>query len=256
MINENSPVGKAATAGDIVAGGIVATTGIAVASQHQSDPDTTNKSAAEPIQLKMPSLLNEYHPVEDAERANAENHGSNKPLLSSQYGDNPFKLGKRNRTIAGIWLHVKHIEDESLLEELKAKNQHPTHVCLLCWELIRLTFDKKKECFLTTEGLKHFRDTHPGHPLVLKSEGKQKLKGDQIFGGMLLAGSMNGSKIEGLSTNGGSVSRRLDSFYVPPSIVARSKAARFYVYGKTHISKATFDDPEFRLVIFILQWFQ
>ena len=55
MINENSPVGKAATAGDIVAGGIVATTGIAVASQHQSDPGTVNPFAAEPIQLKMPS---------------------------------------------------------------------------------------------------------------------------------------------------------------------------------------------------------
>ena len=38
-------------------------------------------------------------------------------------------------------------------------------------------------------------------------------------------------------------------YFVPASQKALTLAARFYIYGKGHISKSTFDDPEFRALL-------
>ena len=176
---------------------------------------------------------------------------SHQKLLPTQYGDNPFTLGKRRRAVAGVWLFIKHLKDLSLLKTPNAKNQLPTHVCLMCWALIRMSSDKQKGCFLTTEALSHIRDKHPGHSTGIKSEGEFTKSKRMLVGGMLKAGleTPTGLLTSGLIFKGAASQKSLDHFHVPSSTLALSKAARFYVYGKTMVSKSTFEDPEFRSVL-------
>ena len=189
------------------------------------------------------------NPKKEVTNAADESMGtSHQELIPTQYGNNPFTPGKRRRAVAGVWTFIKHLKDPILLKTPNEKNQLPTHVCLMCWHFIRLSRDRTKDCFLTTEALNHIRDKHPDHSIAIKSEGEVTKKNRMLVGGMLKAGLRIPIPTPGLIFSGAASQKSLDAFHVPSRNLALSKAARFCVYGKTMVAKSTFEDPEFRSV--------
>ena len=186
------------------------------------------------------------------EQEDTEEQVTRTPLQASQYGENPvLRSGSyKRRRLDGIWRHIKYITDPILRNIPNELNQLPTHVCTYtgCWMPLRMSFDKKKGLFLTTEGLKHFRLAHQDDPISKKSQVQASGKKLMLAAGMLNAGL--GPGIQPLRLEIPPAGKSLDDFYVPPKQMAISRAARFYVYGKGSILKDTFNDPEFRFVIF------
>ena len=173
------------------------------------------------------------------------------PLQATQYGENPvLRNGSfKRRRVDGVWRYIKYILDPSLRNIPNELNQLPTHVCTYpgCWMRLRMSYDKNKKVFLTTEGLKHFRLAHEDDPTSKKSQLQASGKKLVLVAGMLNAGLGPGIQPPRLEIP--RAGKSLDDFYVPPAQMAISRAARFYVYGKGRISKGTFNDPEFRFVI-------
>lgn len=65
-----------------------------------------------------------------------------------QYGDNtPVKTGKRAASVVpkGVWRFVKRIKDKAILDKPSANGVKPTHVCIKCWDRLKLTQDKSRD---------------------------------------------------------------------------------------------------------------
>ena len=147
--------------------------------------------------------------------------------------------------IDGVPYYVKRIKDAKLRKEVpEGKTKPPTHVCVICWELLSLTRDKAAAGrFLTTIALSHLRTAHPELDLSAISQTGLDTKARRRSAGMLFAG---GDEPAAAASAAGLAAGLATSFYLSASAIALSKSARFYVYSRAPISKQTFDDDDFR----------
>ena len=114
-----------------------------------------------------------------------------------------------------------------------------THVCTTCWRRLVVTRDwQRAGAFITTVPNAHNRKYHADTDEGKESQGRVDASGQRKTGALLFAGSS--------SAGAPPPPPSMASFYVPPAEKALAFAARFYIYGKGHVSKETFDDPEFR----------
>ena len=142
----------------------------------------------------------------------------------------------------GVWKHVKRIvgDHEELSKDAKTRK---THCCLcpkkdgsICYALIRVSYNKNKRCWNTTEALAHMSSAHPESDIGMNQLKKKRKSEDKI------ENAMDAAAFRG----------PLDNFVkIGPKKVkleehALAKTTRFYAYGRQHISKRTFEDPEFR----------
>lgn len=90
---------------------------------------------------------------EDGTELEPEMYGNNTPV---------DKVGRRRQSLnpTGVWVHVKRIKCDLLRKSLNSQGKKPTHVCVICWQRLTLTFDKSTGRYLTTNGLNHMRDVH------------------------------------------------------------------------------------------------
>ena len=146
--NNASPVGVTSTAPSV-----------AVAPPSTSEPAPSRNRPL--FQLPDAAIA---HRDTQPEQEDTEEEVTRTPLQASKYGENPvLRSGSyKRRIVDGVWRHIKYIMDPILRNIPNELNQLPTHVCTYtgCWMPLRMSFDKKKGLFLTTEGLKHFRFAH------------------------------------------------------------------------------------------------
>ena len=111
-----------------------------------------------------------------------------------------------------------------------------THVCILCWRRIRLGWDKSREGWVTTEGQAHINEYHKSEKQKdkLVKEKLEKTEKKQSF------------LMKGMAAAGDPRSGASSAFGLSPGQYAKTKAARYYIYGQARVSKMTFDDEEFR----------
>jgi len=71
----------------------------------------------------------------------------------------------------GIWTFVKRLKDPKLFGEILDKDVVEgrvlpmyTHVCIKCWQLLYLTYDSKKSCWKTSNGVAHAKKAHSDDP--------------------------------------------------------------------------------------------
>ena len=178
-------------------------------------------------------------------------------LLPAQYGDNTPKRGgaaRRGvdlgrsclmRNPQSVWHSIRRLKDVKLrsatrLRAGKLVQVDYTHVCLLCWEKLKLGYDTKASSWKTTMGLKHLRDTHElgdKNAAEVKAKTSSDARSAHKVQGMFAAGA---------SSAGASASSACATFGISPREHALTKAARYYIYGRGRVSKETFNDPEFK----------
>ena len=71
----------------------------------------------------------------------------------------------------GIWTFVKRLKDPKLLGEILDKDAVEgrvlpmyAHVCIKCSQLLHLTYDSKKSCCKTSNGVAHAKEVHSDDP--------------------------------------------------------------------------------------------
>ena len=155
-------------------------------------------------------------------------------LPPSKYGDNtPLNKKRRSSLVPkGVWVHVKRIKCAVIRKEF-------THVCLLCWRRLNVTRDRNAgNRFLTTVALRHNAEFHPDEAPSLKRTQREEVKLNNLQASSAAVGE------ESVSSSSGP--RTLAGFFINLKQMALTKAARFYVYGTSHVSKATFECLYFR----------
>jgi len=135
------------------------------------------------------------------------------------YGNNTpvVKVGRRRQSLnpTGVWVHVKRIKCDRMRKSLNSQGKKPTHVCVICWQQLTLTFDKSTGRHLTTNGLNHMRDVHAEEEVAKQSQGRKDDKSISTLAGMLAAGGTSASSME--------------NFVVTAAQMALSSTARFCV---------------------------
>jgi hypothetical protein len=114
-------------------------------------------------------------------------------------------------------------------------------VCILCWRRLVVTRDWKREgAFITTVPNDHNRKYHADTDGSKRSQHRLDTFTVRKTAAMLVAGSNSAGAPPPPS------SAAMAAFYVSPGDKALASAARLYIYGTGHMSKETFNDPEFR----------
>ena len=123
-------------------------------------------------------------------------------------------------------------------------------MCTNCWRRLVVTRDwKRGGAFLTTVPNAHNRKFHADTEGGKVSQDRLDASGDRKIAAVLFAGRSSAS-----SSSAGAPpppppppsSAVMAAYYVSHGDMALAAAARLYIYGRGHMSKATFDDPEFR----------
>jgi hypothetical protein len=145
---------------------------------------------------------------EDGTELDPEMYGNNTPVV---------KVGRRRQSLnpTGVWVHVKRIKCDRMRKSLNSQGKKPTHVCVICWQQLTLTFDKSTGRHLTTNGLNHMRDVHAEEEVAKQSQGRKDDKSISTLAGMLAAGGTSASSME--------------NFVVTAAQMALSSTARFCV---------------------------
>ena len=190
----------------------------------------------------------------DGEAADEDEATSPSRLLPAQYGDNTPKRGgaaRRGvdmgrsclmRNPQSVWHSIRRLKDVKLrsatrLRAGKLVQVDYTHVCMLCWEKLKLGYDTKASSWKTTMGLKHLRDAHElgdKNAAEVKAKTASDARSAQKVKGMFAAGA---------SSAGASASSACATFGISRREHALTKAARYYIYGRGRVSKGTFNDP-------------
>jgi len=205
-------------------------------------PPAAKKAAADPVDLpEITTDANLPVPVTDLEDeddgvVDVDYAADGAVLRYEQYGSNTPTAGARARSLApkGVWIHFKRLKEKSLraLPGPGGKDKPFTHVCTMprCWRKFALTQDKGRNgAFLTTVAMEHMRQCHPEEKLSAASQAGVDKKAAQIMGGMIFAKQSTGFEC-----------------FISPKVKVLTHAARFYIYSKQPISKATIEDPPFR----------
>ena len=100
-------------------------------------------------------------------------------------------------------------------KSLNSQGKKPTHVCVICWQRLTLTFDKSTGRYLITNGLNHMRDVHAEEKVAKQSQGRKDDKSISTLAGMLAAGGTLASSVE--------------NYVVTAAQMALSSTARFCV---------------------------
>ena len=126
---------------------------------------------------------------EDGTELDPEMYGNNTPVV---------KVGRRRQSLnpTGVWVHVKRIKCDRMRKSLNSQGKKPTHVCVICWQQLTLTFDKSTGRHLTTNGLNHMRDVHAEEEVAKQSQGRKDDKSISTLAGMLAAGGTSASSME------------------------------------------------------------
>ena len=161
--------------------------------------------------------------------------------MTGRYGENtPKKSPQRAATSYlrqsdSIWHFMKRLKTDEVMHGTKVKKKKVvpftyTHVCILCWRRIRLGWDKSREGWVTTEGQAHINEYHKSEKqkdkLVKEKLEKTEKKHSFLMKGMAAAGDPR----SGASS----------AFGLSPGQYAKTKAARYYIYGQARVSKMTF----------------
>jgi len=110
---------------------------------------------------------------------------------------------------------VKRIKCDRMRKSLNSQGKKPTHVCVICWQQLTLTFEKSTGQHLTTNGLNHMRDVHAEEEVAKQPQGRKDDKSISTLAGMLAAGGTSASSME--------------NFVVTAAQMALSSTARFCV---------------------------
>jgi len=180
-------------------------------------------------------------------------------LVISDYGSNTPTSTKKRRSLLsgkGVWVHIKRIKKKSLREVVEANAEGDlrrvasghTHVCVRCWQRLICTRDwQRGGAFITTVPNDHNRKFHKED---LGKESQERVDESAysktkalLFVGLDRAGA---SPPPPPPPSSSSSSSGMSPYYVSPQDKALAAAARTYIYGKGQLSKATFDDEEFR----------
>ena len=117
-----------------------------------------------------------------------------------------------------MWKVVKRIKDADVRSATDS-----THVCTGCWEKLKVGWNKASKCWTTSVPCNHFRDSPKCAPDLSKQlRGKDSAKRARMTQGSLSCMTLS------------------------PESKALTKAAQWYIYGTSRISKATFEDEYFR----------
>ena len=178
-------------------------------------------------------------------------------LLPAQYGPNtpmkpPLPEGgdakrKRQKPVpytAPIWSWVRRLKDD----DLKGEKWNPatnlnesvfTHVCTKCWTLLKVGFDKSRAQWKSTVPIRHARKHHEEDGVAKKARTAEDQRQCAVMAAMAAAGDKAVSCSKQLSMTDMGLK-------VKPAELCLSKTARLYIYGRSTISKNTFEDPAFR----------
>ena len=143
--------------------------------------------------------------------------------------------------------------DHPELKKSAADRTRRTHVCTFrdkgktCFALLRCMRNTFKG-FNTTEPLRHFQIFHEESPIgksqIEKGERKKRKLAEDLA---CAAGDEMGSKRKKKRTETSAVGNYFESGPKPGTMsIALAKAARWYMYGRQHVSKSTFYDEFFR----------
>jgi len=139
--------------------------------------------------------------------------------------------------------------DEATIKVYSRGRSKRTHVCVKCWKLLHVGKDKQGRWVSSNVAI-HARVCSEGD-----ERGKELREGDaarqddkteamfQAGGGAASASGKD--RAAGASGSSGAGSSR-STFEVDKCARALAMQARFYVYGRQRISKASFDDPAWR----------
>eukprot|EP00173_Palmaria_palmata_P002826 Plantae.Rhodophyta-Palmaria_palmata.ctg2938.p1 GENE.Plantae.Rhodophyta-Palmaria_palmata.ctg2938~~Plantae.Rhodophyta-Palmaria_palmata.ctg2938.p1 ORF type:complete len:249 (-),score=44.32 Plantae.Rhodophyta-Palmaria_palmata.ctg2938:18-698(-) len=176
-----------------------------------------------------------------------------------QYCDN--KTARSLRQGSDVWRHVKLLRgDHAECIKGSADRTKRSHVCIFpnsrrqrgtCFKLLRCHLNPKGS-FNSTGELQHFQDYHPTSEIGQKQvqKGKTKLNGyeNSLTAAETDASGQGATSKRRLVKPSGPIERFVTSATnsTKPIDIALAKAARYYLYGKHHVSKSTFDDEAFR----------
>jgi len=98
----------------------------------------------------------------------AEQYGMNTPAKAVRGAS---RRGPCVKVPQGIWIFVKRLKDPKLSGEILDKDAVDgrvlpmyTHVCIKCSQLLHLTYDSKKSCCKTSNGVAHAKKVHSDDP--------------------------------------------------------------------------------------------
>ena len=120
-----------------------------------------------------------------------------------------------------------------------------THVCTLCHALVAVGYNSTKKCWVTTNAMDHLRccpcapSTAGAARIAEEGAAASRARDDSREAAMFAAGQAAVKSAE----------KPESQFVAGTEQLALAAQARFYVYSQQRISKATFNDPEWRNVL-------
>ena len=169
-------------------------------------------------------------------------HKPGQRLRPHQYGENsPTRASKQTRLPSEHWSVIKRLKDRALMgiddesEDFDTHLAKRTHVCIVCWTLLKMGWDKKRNVWITDPIKQHFLKSPtcaPAEAARLRDKGRAKQT--------KLVGNMMQSVAESCGPG------VQNTFALSSEERALTKVMRWYIYGKSRVHKTTFQDPLFR----------
>ena len=166
-------------------------------------------------------------------------------LGPDSFGDNtPASLsGRKRRSTSDIWQSIKRLKNKGA----EVYGDTYTHVCVLCWQLLKLYKDKGSRSWQTTKGLNHLKlcpeakkkpKLSRSLSLSIEKEADKKTKLQSVLhlSGQVVDSSDGTVTLAPLCKNNFSVSLRER---------ALAAQAAWYVCSNQRVSKATFENSHF-----------
>ena len=119
----------------------------------------------------------EEHQFQSEEESVDDGDDGNQRLLPTQYGDNSPSKGPTKRkggTTSAVWKVIKRLPDSKLMgipqgtADFDTHRASKTHVCIVCWQKMKMGWDPGQGCWVSSVANNHFRKSPKCDPRTAK----------------------------------------------------------------------------------------